>query len=649
MSALMSIGKSAMFASYAALQTTGNNIANANTAGYSHQEVQLADAPGQFTGAGFFGKGVKVATVTRAYDQYLTHHAVATGSTAAADAARLDKLTQLENFFPIGSAGVGYAAGEFMNSFADLANNAADAPARLVVLSNAKEVAARIANVGDQLNALQAGVSQDLKAMVASVNTLAGQVARLNQSIAQTRGTGQTPNQLLDERDHVVSQLSKLINVTTLSADDGSVGLFIGGGQNLVLGSTANLLSADADSFDAAKVQIGLREGSVNRLVPQDSLAGGSIAGLLKFQYDDLTTARNLLGQMATAISGKVNLQQSLGLDLGQPAGRGAPIFALDAARVLGAASNAGTARLSLAVADATQVQASDYALDFDGANYRITRLADGQAAAGNPWSPAQLAAGIQLDGMAVQLTAGTAIAGDRFLLQPVATAAQTMTAVLASPRGIAAAAPFTASLGVNNSGVATIASLAAVNPAYNASLSASITFTSNAGDYNWSLSDGSSGSGTWVAASPISLNGFELRLDGVPRNGDTLAVAPTVAVAGNNGNALAMVGLGKAGIVATLGPGGGAGSGGSPLSITDAYASAIASVGVRVQGSKTAAGISGGVAADAESARANKAGVNLDEEAARLIQFQQSYQAAAKMLQVAQSVFDTMLQLAAR
>ena len=646
MSALMSIGKSAMFANYAALQTTGNNIANANTAGYSHQEVQLADAPGQFTGAGFFGKGVNVVAVTRAYDQYLTHHAVNTGSTAAADSARLEKLTQLEGFFPLGSAGVGHAAGEFLNAFADLANNAADASTRQVVLSDAKELAQRFATVGDQINALQSGVALDVKTSVASVNALAVQIAKLNQNIASLRGTGQAPNQLLDERDRLVSQVSKLVNVTTLGADDGSVGLFIGGGQNLVLGATVNTLTASADTFDAAKVQLGLREGGVNRLVPQDSLVGGSISGLLKFQNEDLTTGRNLLGQMATAISGSVNRQQSLGLDLGQPAGRGAPVFAVGAAQVLDAVSNAGSARLSLAVTDATQVQASDYAIDFNGANYQITRLADGQAAAGSPWSPAQLAAGIQFDGLAVQLNAGAAVAGDRFLLQPVATAAQSMTAVLANPRGLAAASPFTASMGANNTGVATIASLVAVNPAYDGSLSANIAFTNNTGHYTWSLSDGSSGTGTWVAGAPIGLNGFELRLDGVPRSGDTMTVAPTVSVASNNGNALALVGLGKVGIVATPGP---AGSGGSPLTITDAYASAIASIGVRVQGGKTAADISAGVAADAESARANKAGVNLDEEAARLIQFQQSYQAAAKMLQVAQSVFDTMLQLAAR
>ena len=647
MSALMSIGKTAMFASYAALQTTGNNIANANTVGYSRQEVQLADAAGQFTGSGFFGKGVNVIGVTRAYDQYLTQNAVSTASTAAADAARQDKLSQLENLFPIGTAGVGYAAGAFLNSFADVANNPSDSSARQVALSNAQELATRFAAAGEQVSELQAGVSQDLKASVASVNSMARQVAKLNQSISSLRGTTQQPNEMLDQRDQLVAQISKLIDVTTLSAGDGSVALFVGGGQNLVLGATANTMTATADSFDASKLQLGLREGGVTRALTPDTLVGGSITGLLKFQNEDLNTARNLLGQMAAAVSGSVNTQQSLGLDLSQPAGHGAPVFSVGAPRVLGAAGNAGTAVMSLALSDSTKVQASDYALDFNGTNYTLTRLADNQAATGSPFTPAQLATGVQVDGVTLKLTAGTAAAGDRFLLQPVATAAQNMSTVLASANGLAAASPFTGSTGVNNTGTATIASLVAVNPAYNGSLSANISFTNtpNPGDYAWSLSNGTSGTGNWTAGAPISLNGFELKLSGVPRTGDTLSVAPTVSVAGNNGNALALAGMGSTGIVATLGA---VGSVANPLSITDAYASAIANVGVRVQGSKMAADISKGAASAAETARANKSGVNLDEEAARLIQFQQSYQAAAKMLQVAQSVFQTMLQVGA-
>ena len=644
MSLLMSIGKTAMFANYAALQTVGNNIANAHTAGYSRQDTQFADAQSQFTGAGFFGRGVSVTTVARSYDKYLTNQAVGSSAVAAGDAARLDKLTQLENVFALGSSGVGYAAGEFLNAFVDVSSNPGDASARQVVLGQAEELASRFRAAGDQLSALQTGVTQDAHAAVGNLNVMAQQVARLNQQIAALQGAGQPPNQLLDQRDQLVSQIASTINVTRINADDGSVGLFIGGGQSLVLGANTNTVKAVPDPYDPAKVMLTMSEGGVDRLIPGDSLAGGSLAGLLKFQNEDLTAANNLLGQMAAAISGAVNTQQSLGLDLGQPAGAGAPIFSVGAARVLGASTNAGNAALSLTVTDAAKLQASDYGLSFDGANYTLTRGSDQTAMPGSPYTPAQLAAGVQVDGVTLRLSGGAASNGDRFLLQPVASAAQQMQSVLANPRGIAAASPFTGSVGANNLGTATIASLTAVNPAYNGALSANITFTSAAGAYAWTLSSGATGTGTWTAGTPISVNGFELNLAGVPKSGDTLAVTPTVSVAANNGNALGFANLRNMGIVAQAGA---AGSGANGQSITDAYASALANIGVRVQGGKTAATISGAAASQAQSARANQAGVNLDEEAAKLIQYQQSYQAAAKILQVAQAIFDTILRTA--
>ena len=641
MSGLLSVGKSAMFASYAALQTTGNNIANANTAGYSRQSVQLADAAGQFTGSGFFGKGVNVVTVQRAYNELLTIQAGAASSVAAADSARLDKLTQLEGVFPIGSNGIGAAAGGLLNAFVDISSNPTDSSARQVALSSAQELASRFRNAGEQLSALQSGVMLDLRSAITAVNSLAQQVGRLNEQISALKGTGQPPNNLLDERDRIVSDIGKLINVTTQSAEDGSVGVFIGAGQNLVLGSVVNSLKIVADTFDPAKAQVALRDGSTDRLVSASSFSGGAISGLLRFQNEDLSEANRLLGQMATAISGALNQQQSLGLDLGQPASRGAPILSISGARVLPSWSNAGSAQLSAAVSDPAQVQASDYELLFDGANYSITRQPAGQAVTGSPFTPALLAAGVDIDGLTIRLNAGTAQTGDRFLVQPAATAAQNMRLVLTDPRGLAAASPFTGSAGVDNRGTATVASVLATSAAGVPNLSADFVFTSDTGAYNWTLDDGTtvtSGTGTWTPGSPITLGGFAMSLDGVPKSGDMLRVASTVSPAGNNGNALAFVKLGETALV-------GRSATQTGMNITDAYASALASVGVRVQGGTMASKISTVLADDAETARSNEVGVNLDEEAARLIQYQQSYQAAAKILQVAQTIFQTLLQ----
>ncbi|MBT9524014.1 MAG: flagellar hook-associated protein FlgK [Rhizobacter sp.] len=648
MANLMGIGTRAMFANYAALQVTGNNIANANTQGYSRQEAQLATAQGQYTGAGFFGQGVNVTTVARSYDRFLTAQATATNSLASADLARMNQLTQLETVLPLGEAGLGQAARQMLDAFVDVANNPQDASARQVVIARSQELAARFKTAGEQLSTLQTGVSQDMKSSIASVNALATQVADLNKQISALQGSGHAPNDLLDERDLLVSEISGFINVTSIQADDGSVGLFIGGGMSLVLGSTANVLKGAPDLYDPAKTQLALREGGVDRLVPQDSISGGTIAGLVRFQNEDLTAARNLLGQMAVAVSGAINQQQALGLDARQPAGAGSPLFSIGAPRTLPASANGGDAVFGLTVSDFTHVQASDYELRFDGSDYSLTRLSDGSAVTGSPFSPAALAAGVQVEGLTLQLNSGTAVSGDRFLLQAAGPAAADMRMVMTDPRGLAAASAVTGSFAVTNTGTATMASLGLTDPtAYDATLTARLTFTSDTGDFSYDMVDASnavvsSGTGTWTAGTPITLNGFSLQLNGVPRTGDTISVAPTTSPASNNGNAVSFVALGGSSFIGTqtladgtLVPG---------LSITDAYASALSDIGVRVQSAKSASGISSAIASTAETARVNKAGVNLDEEAARLIQFQQSYQAAAKMLQVARDVFDTLL-----
>ena len=272
--------------------------------------------------------------------------------------------------------------------------------------------------------------------------------------------------------------------------------------------------------------------------------------------------------------------------------------------------------------------------------NYLVTRMSDGVQTS--------IASGGTVDGWQLAVVAPLPAAGDRFLLQPVGSAALNMTRVLDDPKGIAAAAPVTASMGATNSGTASVASLNAVSPSINPLLTATLTFTSGTGNYNWQLVDTttslvvSSGAGTWQAGQPISLNGWQLDLNGVPANGDSIVVQKTAFPGTNNANALALTDLRDARMV-------GVSASSAGVTITDAYADVMTGVGVRVQGAQLSADMSTSVASDAKAAVSEKTGVNLDEEAARLIQFQQSYQAAAKMLQVAQSVMDTLLQVAAR
>ncbi len=657
---LLSLGSRAMTANYAALQVTGNNIANANTAGYSRQHVELATAVSQQTGSGFYGKGVEVATVTRAHSDFLTREAALTQSLAAADSTRADQLSQLEQVFQTGEAGLGYAAQTMFNAFVDVGNRPQDASARQVALARVGDLASRFRTASDQIDSLQAGVAQGLRTSVASINSLTARIADLNTRIVRTQGTGHAPNEVLDQRDTAIDELSQLVQVTTVPAADGSVGVFLGGAQKLVIGGSATALSAVTDPFDPARLQLGIAEGGTTRAFPDGFVAGGSVAGLLRVQNHDLPDARGLIGQLASAIAGALNRQQALGLDLGQPAAAGGPLLSIGAASVAPSSNNAmaggvpvasyvsGGVRVpsvSIAVVDSKELQPSDYELLADpslpAGSYRLTRLGDG--------SSQTVSDGSVVDGMRIDIASPAPAARDRFLLQPTSQSTRSIALALADPRGIAAASPVSASLAAANTGTATVASLTAVSTSLNPNLVSTVTFTDDLGNYTYSLVDTTAalptvtGTGTFTAGQPISLDGFELRLAGLPKAADSLSVARTVLPAGNNGNANALLALRDAALVGQRSVGGVVVPG---TNVTDAYAAALASVGVRVQSAGLDAEQSASLATDAKTQASSTSGVNLDEEAARLIQFQQSYQAAAKMLQVAQSVFDTLLQI---
>ncbi|MCW5657935.1 MAG: flagellar hook-associated protein FlgK [Burkholderiaceae bacterium] len=642
----MSIGVRAMNANYLGLQTSGHNIANAGVEGYTRQQVELQTALGQFTGAGFFGKGVDVKTVARVYDQFLTREAMTSRAQSSFDTARLDRLQQLESLFAGGDDGIGQSAGALLNAMVDLASHPQDLASRNVVLGRAGELATRFSSAAAQLDDIQSGVTQELGALVTQANEITRQIASVNERIAVAQGSKHTPNDLLDLRDRLLSDLSSLIQITTVAADDGSVTVFAGGGQRLVLGSQASPLQVAPDPNDASRAALGIVGGGTVRPLSAALVGAGSIGGLLRFQDEDLVRARTMLGQLAAAIAGSLNNQQALGLDLGVPPGAGAPLFSIGAPQALPAASNARTgtgafvSTVTLTTVDASQLLASEYDLVNDGAAWQLTRRLDGFT---------QTVVDDQVvDGFRIDLGTPPPAATDRFLLQPVTRAAGSMARVLADPRGIAAASPVTAGVGGSNTGSATVARLNVVSTSIDPTQSATITFTSGTGAYNWELRDGttnallSSGTGTWSAGQPIALNGFELSLAGVPASGDVFTVAQTAFPASNNGNALALANLRDAMLVGRVGNGAGGLTGG--MNVTDAWAAAMADIGVRAQGAMTASSISTQVADAAKQAWSERSGVNLDEEAAKLMFYQQGYQAAAKILQVAQTLFDSLL-----
>ncbi len=646
---ILALSTRAMLANTAMLQTVSHNISNANTAGYSRQSVELATEGGQFTGAGFFGRGVRIQDVSRASDQFLTRQANVNLSAASADQTRLDKLKQLEKIFQTGESGVGYSASQMLNAFVDVANQPQDLSARQVALARAQDLVSRINSAGTQLADLQSGVFADLKTTVNEINDYAKQIADINQKIALTKGAGHDPNDLLDTRDELVKQLNTKIQVSTVASDDGTLSVFMGGGQRLVLGNQAEKLTVEVDNYDATTGRLAMTTPSGNSRLDPSMITGGSLKGLLQAQDQDIPNARNQLGQMAAALSWRVNQQQSFGLDLGSPASAGANIFSVGQPAVLPSRFNSSsltTPPVTLTVTDGRELQASDYLMEDDPASpgtYKVTRLSDNTVFS-------NVTDGTQIDGLTVGIT-GAIPAGDKFVLRPVGNAATSMSRVLDKPAGIAAASPVTGTVNAANKGTATIGSLSVVaQPTTTPYNDVQIQFTDNVGGYT--LTDATAGvsiTGTWQAGTPISYNGWQLSLNGVPAKDDQLQVSATQYPGSNNGNALTMLGIRDEDIVGrqrmvnnpldptddVVNPG---------ASITTAYSQLIGNVGVTVQSATTSADISSKLSSDSETLLQNKTGVNLDEEAAKMIQYQQNYQAAAKILQVAQSTFTTLL-----
>jgi flagellar hook-associated protein 1 FlgK len=649
-SPLMSLGMKAMAASYAGLQVTGHNIANAGVEGYSRQQVSLTTPEGQFTGSGFFGRGVIVQSVVRAHDAFLTRESATARSLSAMDASRLTQLRRLEDVFPLGENGLGAATTELMDAFTDLANRPADLSTRQVVLARARDLADRFTEAGGRLDTMQDGVAASLRVSVQQINSLAGGIAEVNRRIADLKGLGQPANDLLDERDRLLSRLAEQVQITRMESPDGTMSVFIGGGQRLVLGSQLASVQLQQDTSDPSRLSVALVEEGSRRALDDAALGGGALTGLLRFQNTDLVAARARIGQLAASVGEAVNAQHQRGLNLQPPAGSvpTSALFAIGQPQVIrnldnqrdGAGALIGS--VSIAIEDASQLQPSEYALQETVAgsgSWLLTRLSDGRQTS--------VADGDLVDGIRITFGSPPPQDGDRFRLQPVSRAASGFAALLDDPLDIAAAAPLTATASPGNTGTAAVGSLQMTGASLVADATATISFVSDSGDYTWQLreSGGSlirSGSGAWTPGATlpptggVDINGFALRLTGVPRNGDVLSVVPTPgnALAANNGNATALLALRDAALTGGRTP-------------TDAWSDALADIGVRVQSAQTASTISQAVAQQTETQRADKSGVNLDEEAARLIQYQQSYQAAAKVLQVAQAVFQQLIDAA--
>ncbi len=671
MADLLSIGLSGLKSTQIALATTGHNISNVNTPGYSRQQsVQQSNIP-EATGSGYIGTGSRVVDVRRLASEFLSAQLRSATSQNSESQAFRGQIEQLDSLLSSSTTGISPSLQAFFTSLQTAAQNPSSIAGREAVLTASQNLSSSFNTLYDQLDKQNSLINQQLGALTTQVNAMATSVASYNQSITAARANGAEPNDLLDARDEVVRRLSEMMGVQSVEQSDGSINLFIGTGQPLVVGTNPSQLQAVAGEADPSRFQIQM----VTNGVPQNitsQITGGEVGGLLAYRDTVLDKSYNTLGQVALTVSDTINKQLGQGLDL---AGRvGVNLFSdineaqAASLRVLPNANNTSNASGVLNITDTTKLTSSDYRLDYDGTTFTARRLSDNapMTVTVSGTSPYNLsfkdAAGVD-QGFQVQLGSLPA-ANDSFTLQPTRRGASTMTSVLKQPDQLAFSGSVNAQATTNNRGTGTIGQPSLINgpsPINTADLQRlfgangvslgydAATHTLNTGGLpagatlsyvspsNSALVPGQNNTLRLNYTDPVTSNSYtyEFTLSGIPQSGDSFSLAFNASGVSDNRNALALVALQSKPTVNV---------GNTQTTYNSAYGALVERVGSLTDQVRTNSTASAAVLKQAQDNRDSLAGVSLDEEAANLIQFQQYYNASAQVIKVAQSLFDTLI-----
>jgi flagellar hook-associated protein 1 FlgK len=616
------IDVSALQAFQQAIEVTSNNVANASTPGYDVESVNLATAAPQDSGSIAIGAGVTVSGVSRAYSQAATNQLNTSQSSLAQLNALQNYTNQIDNLFGTTAGGLSTALQNYYGGWSAVADNPTSTAARQALLGDATALAQNLNTTSTQLNEMNSGVNAGITADVQQVNSISTQIANLNTQIAASAGSGQAPNTLLDQRDQLVSNLSQLVGVTTTSNTDGSINVYVGNGTPLVLDNNTYSLTTVPNQFNASQLEVASSTSNGNSI--SSTITSGDLGGLLAASTQAINPALNQLGQIATAIAQSANTQQASGLDLnGQ---LGGALFSVAAPVATASTANTDGTTASVTISNVGALTSDNYLLSYTGGAYTLKDATTGAnvalTGAGTQASP------LTADGLSIVLS-GTPASGDQFLIQPTAQAAATLSVALTNPSGLAAADAVQTSAADSNTGTGTI-STGTVTDAANPNLlsTATIAFTSPT-----TYSINGAGSFAYTSGGNISANGWQVQISGTPATGDSFTVQSNAGGTGDNTNALAFANQQTQGLL----------SGGSE-SISGAVGALISGVGAQVQQVNTAQAAQAAVNTQAQTNVSSVTGVNLDQEAANLMQWQQAYQASAQALSVANGLFTTLL-----
>jgi flagellar hook-associated protein 1 FlgK len=649
---LLNIGKTGLFAAQAGLSTTGHNIANANVAGYSRQRAVQSTSVMQDFGYGFVGTGTKVADIQRYTDEFLNVQVRSAQSASSALDAYASQINQVDNLLADPTSGLSPALQDFFKAVQNVSSNPAEISSRQALLSNSEALAARFQGMNGRLQEMRQGVNAEVTSNVTLINSYAQQIARLNDQIgAMASGTGALPNDLLDSRDQLIIELNKQIKATVAPGENNSLSVSIGNGQPLVMGNRTYQLAVTESATDPSRLQVGyVSNGKVTELA-ENIFKGGELGGLMDFRTNTLDPAINALGRVAIGLAATVNAQHRLGQDAASQ--MGGDLFTMAGPAISANKLNLYDASMpvSAVISDVTKLTASDYKVTFDGTNYSVARLPDGQpqmtASAAYPQT-------LSKDGIDFRFSVA-AYAGDSFLVRPTANGAALMSVNIKDPAKVAAAAPIMTEAPLLNKGTGKISEgtvdkdfLATPNAVSGGKVT--LTYDSAAGALSGfpaglavTMTDAAGlksfhAAGAAVpfsAGASYSFGGASVTISGQPVNNDTFVINDNDGVARDNRN-MRLIGELQAKRIFD----------GNNASYQSAYAQLVGTIGNKAREVQVNAEATSALLVQASASQQNVAGVNLDEEAANLLKYQQAYQAAGKVMQIAGTLFDTLLSI---
>jgi flagellar hook-associated protein 1 FlgK len=641
---IFSIGVTGLDAAMIGLSTTSHNIANASTTGYNRQTIVQGTNFATLTGAGYIGQGTNVETVKRIYDQFLSQEVMSAQTSAAEMNSYSAQISQIDNLLGNTTSGLSVGLANFFSGVQQVAADPTSIAARQTMLSDANALVSTLQTMDQRLSQIRTGVNSQITSEVSAINSYSKQIADLNQRInlaSAGSGSNQQPNDLLDKRDQVIAELNQHIRVSTLTQADGTVSVFFGNGEPLVVGNTSYTLSTQPASDDPNRTVVAVQaaSGGAATEVSESQLTGGTLGGLVSFRSQSLDSAQNALGRMAIAIGQNFNDQSKLGQDLNGLAGT--DIFNLGSPATIASSQNTGSAALTATLTStaASDLTTSDYQLGYDGTNYVLTRLSDGKS-----WSAASVAAVATSAGQGFDLAiaSGAINAGDVFKIEPTRMGSAGMSVAITDPRSIAAAAPFRTAAALDNIGTAKIsAGSVDTPPPPNANLQQPVMIAFIDPTHFSVTGTGIPASASlppyvsYTSGADVSYNGWTVQITGAAVAGDTFTVAANTGGTADSRNAVALAALQTKSTMI-----------GGTASYQEAYAQLVSEVGNKASEVSSMATSQQAAADQADSARKSVSGVNLDEEAANLIKYQQAYQASAKVISIASKLFDQILAL---